>query len=48
MVEPLTDAEKEEDYEICVHLNKFTLHLDQNGDINPLGITLTVAQQEQD
>ena len=44
MVKPLTNAEKEEYYEICVHLNTFTLHPEQTGDIIPLGIALIVAQ----
>ena len=46
MVEPLTDVEKQEYYEIYVHLNTFTLDRNQIGYINPLGITLIVAEQQ--
>ena len=48
MVEPLIDVEKEEDYEICIHLNTFTLDRDNTGNINPLGIALPAQQQPQE
>ena len=44
MAKPLTEAKKDEDYEICVHLNTFTLDRDNPGDINPLRIALTSPQ----
>ena len=48
MVKPLNDAEKEEHYEVQIHLNTFTLYLDHTNGINPLGMTLTWEQQPQD
>ena len=48
MVECLTDTEKEEEYEICIHLNTFTLDCNNTGNIIPLGVALTTPQQPQE
>ena len=45
MVEPLTNVEKEEDYEVRIHISTFTHNHENIGEINPLGDAITNVQK---